>query len=103
MIESRISHALSFPQTEGSFLIPVQCSPFTKESRRHGQPHWIALIVLLVGTSPGGGESVLGISPFGPARAKTPVEATKTITEVSKPVRKKTKKHVRAAGAHLTI
>ena len=38
-----------------------------------------------------------------PARAKTPAEATETLTEVGKSVRKPTKKHVRAVGAPLTI
>ena len=48
----------------------------------------------------------LGVSgPAGrmPARAKTPAEATENLTEVTKCVRKPTKKHVRAVGGLLTI
>ena len=37
------------------------------------------------------------------ARAKTPAEATETLTEVRKSVRKPTKKHVRAVGTPLII
>ena len=61
------------------------------------------------GRSQGGGEGVR--PPWGfrapagrrPARAKTPAEATETLTEITKSVRKPTKKHVRAVGAPLTI
>ena len=37
-----------------------------------------------------------------PARIKTQAEATETLTEVTKSVRKPTKKHVRTVGAPLT-
>ena len=61
------------------------------------------------GRSQGGGGGEGARAPWGfrtsagqPARAKTPVETTKTLTEVTKYVPKPTKKHVRAVGAPLT-
>ena len=54
----------------------------------------------------GGGAGEEGAPPLGfrtPAgRAKTPVEATETLSEVTKSVRKQSKEHVRAVGAPLT-
>ena len=54
----------------------------------------------------GGGAGEEGAPPLGfrtPAgRAKTPVEATETLSEVTKSVRKPSKEHVRAVGAPLT-
>ena len=41
--------------------------------------------------------------PPRPARAKTPAEATETLTEDTNFVRRPTKKHVRAVGTSLTI
>ena len=63
------------------------------------------------GRSQGGGGAERVRHPHGvsgpagrrPARAKTPAEATVTITEVTKSVRKPTKKHLRAVGAPLAI
>ena len=50
-----------------------------------------------------GAEGVRPLGVFGPPRAKTPAEATETLTEVTKFGRKTTKKHVGAVRAPLTI
>ena len=50
------------------------------------------------GAPPRGFQAPRAAAGRRPARAKTPAEATETITEVTKSVRKPTKKHIRAVG-----
>ena len=72
----------------------------------HGMPQLVKSVKYVLKNTPLQGRSQGGrrgcASPWGD-RAKTPAEATETLKEVTKYVRKPTKKHVGAVGVPLTI